>query len=312
MLRFLTRRLSAALITAWIAASVAFVMLRLLPGDALAARLAQGGATAAQIAERREALGLDQPVAMQYISLIGGLLRFDLGHSLITGRPVSEMIGEQLQPTLMLAAGGACVGLVLGLLLGIAAGAGQGRVVRGGALLTATLLLSSPIYWTGTLLIYVVSVQMRLLPSTGSSDDVRFLILPWLALGLALAGSVARLTAASLEAYRDADFIRTARAKGLPERHVLWRHMLRPGLGPVIALVGLQTGFLLGGAVVTEMIFVRPGLGQVLLAAVNDRDFPVVQGLVILSAILYSAVGAAADLIAALLDPRIRAEPDAA
>jgi peptide/nickel transport system permease protein len=131
------------------------------------------------------------------------------------------------------------------------------------------------------------------------------LILPWLVLGLSLAGGIARLTASSIAQYRDADFIRTARSKGLRERRVITRHMLRVSLPPVVTLVALQTGFLLGGTVITEMLFVRRGIGQVLLTAVNDRDFPVVQGMVVLSAMIYSLANAIADLLAALLDPRL-------
>jgi len=167
------------------------------------------------------------------------------------------------------------------------------------------LILSSPVYWLGTLAIYLFSVGLRVLPSTGSGD-LRHLILPWLALGLSLSGSIARVTASSLAELRGADFVRTARAKGLPERHIVVRHMLRAGLGPILSVIALQTGFLLGGAVVTEALFVRQGIGLILLGAVQDKDFPVVQGIVILSGIVYSVVNTAADLLSAALDPRTR------
>jgi peptide/nickel transport system permease protein len=302
MLIYLFRRLCAAILTIWLAVTLAFVTLRLLPGDAIAAQLAQSGATEGQIAARRALLGLDQPLLIQYGQTLGGLLRGDFGYSLVSGRPVTTIIAEQFGATVALAAGGLAVAIVIGLGLGIAAALSRLRFL---ASLIISLLLSSPVYWTGTLFIYLFSVQMRLLPSTGNGDELRFLILPWLVLGLGLAGGIAQLTASSIAQHRNADFIRTARSKGLRERRVITRHMLRASLGPVVTLVALQTGFLLGGAVITEMLFVRRGIGQVLLAAVNDRDFPVVQGVVVLSAIVYSLANAAADLLAALLDPRL-------
>jgi ABC-type dipeptide/oligopeptide/nickel transport system permease component len=308
MLIYLFRRLCAALLTIWIAVSLAFVALRLLPGDAIAAQLAQSGATESQIAARRALLGLDQPLLIQYGQTLSGLLRGDFGSSLVSGRPVTTMIAEQVGATAALAVGGLIAAVVIGLGLGIAAALSRLRFL---ASLITSLLLSSPVYWTGTLFIYLFSVQMRLLPSTGDGNELRFLILPWLVLGLSLAGGIARLTASSIAQYRDADFIRTARSKGLRERRVITRHMLRVSLPPVVTLVALQTGFLLGGTVITEMLFVRRGIGQVLLMAVNDRDFPVVQGLVVLSAVIYSLANAAADLLAALLDPRLTIHQDA-
>jgi ABC-type dipeptide/oligopeptide/nickel transport system permease component len=302
MLIYLFRRLCVALLTIWIAVSLAFVALRLLPGDAITAQLTQSGATESQIAARRALLGLDQPPLIQYGQTLGGLLRGDFGYSLVSGRPVTTMIAEQFGATVALALGGLIVAVVIGLGLGIAAALSRLRFL---AALITSLLLSSPVYWTGTLFIYLFSVQMRLLPSTGDGSELRFLILPWLVLGLSLAGGLARLTASSIAQYRDADFIRTARSKGLRERRVITRHMLRASLPPVVTLVALQTGFLLGGTVITEMLFVRRGIGQVLLTAVNDRDFPVVQGMVVLSAVIYSLANAIADLLAALLDPRL-------
>ncbi len=309
MLIYLFRRLLMAILTIWIAVTLAFVALRLLPGDAIAAQLAQSGATADQIAARRALLGLDQPLLIQYGQTLGDLLRGDFGYSLVSGRPVTTIIAEQFGATVALAVGGLVVAVVIGLSLGIAAALSRLRFV---ASLVISLLLSSPVYWTGTVFIYLFSVQMRLLPSAGSGDQLRFLILPWLVLGLGLAGGIARLTASSIVQYRDADFIRTARSKGLRERRVITRHMLRASLPPVVTLVALQTGFLLGGAVITEMLFVRRGIGQVLLTAVNDRDFPVVQGIVVLSAVIYSLANAAADLLAALLDPRLAVPQGAA
>ncbi len=305
MLAYLLRRVAAAILTVWIAVTLAFVGLRIIPGDAIAALLARGGASAEQIVAQRAELGLDRPVLTQYVQAIVGLLRGDLGYSLITERPVSDTIAEQLGATVILALGALVIAIVAGIGLGIVLAMGRSPLVRRGALALVVLILSSPVYWVGTIAIYLFSVYLRLLPSTGSGD-LRHLILPWLTLGLSLSGSIARVTAASLGDLRSADFVRTARAKGLPEREIVIRHLLRAGLGPILAVIALQTGFLLGGAVVTEALFVRQGIGQVLLSAIQDKDFPVVQGIVVLSGIAYSLVNTAADLLIAALDPRIR------
>jgi len=308
-LTFVLRRLGYALLTILTALTLAFIALRALPGDAIDAQLLTSGASAGEIAERRARLGLDQPLVSQYLHMLGQLARGDLGESLYSGRPVSDILGEQFGATAALAAGALCFGLILGLNLGIIAALGRWLWLRLGANAIITLLLSAPLYWTATLVIYLVSVQWRLLPFGGSSNEPRFLILPWTVLGASLAGPVASLTAASLLDYREADFIRTARAKGLRERVVVRRHMLRAGLGAIIRLVALQIGFLLGGAVITETIFVRQGIGQLVLTAMNERDYPVVQAAVVLSATIYSLLSALADITAAWLDPRLRATP---
>ncbi len=305
MLIYLLRRLGAALLTLWLAVTIAFVALRIIPGDAIAARLAQAGATPTQIQARRAALGLDQPLIVQYAQTLGGLLRGDLGRSLVTGRTVGEIMGEQFGATMILAAGALVVAIIFGIGLGILSAVSQFRLLRHTAGFIVALLMSAPVYWSGTLAIYLFSVGLRLLPATGSGDWTH-LILPWLALGLSIAGSIARVTAANLRDVRGADFIRTARSKGLYERQVVIRHMLRASLGPIVTVIALQTGFLLGGTVITEMLFVRQGIGQVLLSAIEDKDYPVVQGIVVLSAIIYSITNTAADLLVALLDPRVR------
>ncbi len=305
MLSYLIRRIGSALLTLWLALTLAFIALRLIPGDVIAAQLAHSSATSEQIAARRSALGLDRPLLVQYVQTFEALLRGDLGLSITADRPVIEMIGEQFGATVALAVGAMVVAVFSGIGLGVLAVAVRSQLVRRGATLVMALLLSSPVYWSGTLAIYVFSVGLRLLPSSGSGD-VEHLILPWLVLGLSIAGSIARVTASSLDGVRHADFIRTARAKGLHERRVLLVHLLRAGITPILAVIALQTGFLLGGTVITEMLFVRQGIGRVLLNAINDKDFPVVQGIVILSALTYSLVNTAADLLIAAFDPRVR------
>jgi peptide/nickel transport system permease protein len=188
-------------------------------------------------------------------------------------------------------------------LLSILAGA---KLLRQAAAATITLLTASPIYWTGTLLIYVFSVGLRALPSAGGGGPAA-LALPALALGLSAAGGIGRTAAGTLRQIRSADFIRTARAKGLPAYAIALRHMLRAGAAPILTVIGLQAGFLIGGAVVTEKLFVRPGVGGVLLNAINERDYPVVQGVVLFSAAAYVVVNMVTDALAAAADPRLRA-----
>jgi ABC-type dipeptide/oligopeptide/nickel transport system permease component len=291
-----------------LAVTLAFIALHVIPGDAIAAQLARSGATPTQIAARQAQIGLGEPLFVQYTRTLVGLLRGDLGHSLTSGRPVSETIGEQFGATLVLASGALIVAVLVGIGLGLGSSASRSPIMRGLAKLLIALILSSPVYWIGTLAIYLFSVGLRLLPSTGSGDDLRFLLMPWLTLGIGVSGSIARVTASSLDDTRRADFVRTARAKGLRERQVLIHHMLRVGVGPILAVIALQTGFLLGGTVITEALFVRQGIGQILLSAIQEKDYPVVQGVVALSAITYVLVNTTADMLIGVLDPGVWSE----
>jgi peptide/nickel transport system permease protein len=277
-----------------------------VPGDAVDATLARTGATRDEIAARRVALGLNDPIPAQYVDYLGGVLRGDLGESLVSQQPVLEMIGQNLGPTAALASSALLVAVTLGLVLGATAGLAGWRLARWGAETLAALSLSTPAYWTATLAIYLFTVVFTLLPGVGGRGP-RTLILPALVLGFHTAGSIAQVTANSLRGTADEDFVRTARAKGLPELDVL-DHILRVGLLPVAAVVALQLGFLLGGTVITETIFVRRGLGRVLITAVNQRDYPVIQGLVVLSALVYSAVNTLADMLYRVIDPRVRGD----
>jgi len=304
--KFVLQRVGAALIVAWIALSAAFVVLRALPGDAVDATLARAGASPAEVAAQRESLGLTDPLWQQYAAYLGGVARGNLGESLVTGQPVAQMIGQNLGPTAALAGSALLVGMTLGLALGLVAGLASRRAPGWLAEGAAALALSMPVYWTATLAIYIFTVVLAVLPGVGGSGP-RQLILPAAVLGFHTAGSIAQVTARSIRRAAGQDFVRTARAKGLGEADVA-DHILRVGLLPVIAVVALQLGFLLGGTVVTESIFVRQGLGRLLLTAIDNRDFPVIQGVVTLTALAYSAIHALADVLYALADPRMRVE----
>ncbi len=306
MATYVLRRLGAALVVAWLAMSAAFVVLRGLPGDAVDATLARAGASEAEVAAQRQRLGLADPLWQQYIHYVGGVVRGDLGRSLVSGQPVTEMIGQQMGATAALALGALTVGIALGLSLGLAGGLWPRSAAGGLAKAFASLALSTPVYWTATLAIYLFTVVLGLLPGTGG-DGPRHLILPVMVLGFHTAGAIAQVTARSIREAATLPFVQTARAKGLPEAEVAY-HILRVGLLPVVAVIALQLGFLLGGTVITETIFVRRGLGRLLLTAINTRDFPVIQGVVTLTALTYSLVNAVADLLYAQVDPRVRRE----
>ncbi|PJF31785.1 MAG: glutathione ABC transporter permease GsiC [Candidatus Thermofonsia Clade 1 bacterium] len=305
MLRFALRRALGALFTLWLAATLAFIALRLAPSDAITLQLTLSGATESQIAARRAALGLELPIGVQYLSMLSGLLRGDLGVSLVNGRAVTALIAEQLDSTLALAFGALMIGTLLGIMLGIGAALGRAapRKLCEGLI---ALTLATPIYWLGTIAIYVFAVWLGILPSVSRGNSLQALILPCGVLGVSLSGSIGQVTAAALREARNATFVQLARAKGLPERLIVWRHMLRAYGGALISLIGLQAGFLIGGAVVTEALFTRRGIGQLLLNAVNGRDYPVVQGVVLLSALAYSLLSTLTDILAAWRDPRLQ------
>jgi ABC-type dipeptide/oligopeptide/nickel transport system permease component len=295
----------AALIVVWLAMTLAFIVLRYVPGDALDATMARAGVPEEEIAARRDELGLDDSLWRQYTAYLAGAARGDWGESLVSGQPVVEMIRQNLGPTVALATSALLIAVALGMTLGVVAGAGAWRGARYAAETVASLMLSTPIYWTATLAIYLFTVVLGVLPGVGGGD-ARHLVLPACVLGFHTAGSIAQVTARSVRDALAQDFVRTARAKGLPDLDVL-DHALRVGLLPVIAVVALQLGFLLGGAVITETIFARRGMGRVLLTAITNRDYPVIQGVVALSALLYSLVNALADVAYGLIDPRVSA-----
>ncbi|MFN7210280.1 MAG: ABC transporter permease, partial [Aggregatilineales bacterium] len=206
----------------------------------------------------------------------------------------------------ILAFGALGVGAMLGVALGVGAALG-GVALRRLCEALIALTLATPIYWLGTLAIYLFAVGLGVLPSVSRGNSLEALILPCGVLGVSLSGSIGQVAAAALREAKSAAFVQVARAKGLPARLIVWRHMLRAHSGALISLIGLQAGFLIGGAVVTEALFTRRGVGQLLLNAVNGRDYPVVQGVVLLSALAYSLLSSLTDILAAWRDPRLRA-----
>lgn len=304
MTHFIGRRIIGTLPLLWGVATLIFVVMRLLPGDPAALMLAEGGGSVEAIAELRAELGLDAPISLQYLQYLFRLVRGDLGTSLFTHRPVITIIVEQLPSTIELAIAAMFLAIGLGTVLGVVAALRHGTWLDTLATTISVTGVSVPIFWSALLLIWLLSLGLRLLPATGQGG-LAYLIMPALVLGFASSGAIARLVRASLLEVFDKDFINTARAKGLRERTILVRHALKNALIPVVTIIGLQFGFLMGGTVVIETIFSRPGIGRVLVNAILWKDFPVVQGVVLLAALVYTSVNLIIDIAYAYLDPRI-------
>ncbi len=292
------------ILVVWLAATFAFLLLRAVPGDALTTTLAASGASRADVEQIREDMGLNQPLIAQYLRYITGLMRGDMGYSLTNTLPVVEMILPRLYPTATLAFTTLLIAALSGIGLGVAS-TWQGHFSHT-AQLMVNLSLSVPIYWTGTLAIMIFSAWLRWLPSSGT-DGIERLVLPVAVLSFHMMGPIARVTYANLRHIQDAPFVYTARAKGLPEYLIMWRHIIRVGLAPVTSVIALQAGFLLSGTVITESLFVRAGIGQLLLTSAINRDYPVVQGIIVFSAVFYLSANFLAEWIARIIDPRISA-----
>jgi peptide/nickel transport system permease protein len=303
--QYVGRRLIQAAFVLWLAATLAFGAMWLTPGDTARALLAASGATPDQVAERYAQLGLDDTFLTQYARYLLELLQGNLGQSWLHGRSVSRMVLEQLPPTATLAIAATVVGVVLGLTLGVLAALRRGTWLDTAATAVTVVGLSTPTYWSGILAILLFSLKLAWLPSIGGGD-LRHLILPALVLGFALSGSIARLVRARVAEVVEEPFVLAARARGLPPLRLLLVHVLRPALAPAITVVALQFGFLLGGAVVTESVFARRGLGKLAVEAILWQDMPVVRGIVVLGALAYVLSNLIADLAQAWLDPRLR------
>jgi peptide/nickel transport system permease protein len=291
---------------------VSYSMVRLLPGDPVNAIFGDGGNPAVMAAVRAD-LGLDQPAAQYYFVWVGRLLRGDFGRSIQSNRPVLETLAAQLVPTVELTIMACLVTGIIALPLGILAAVRRGTALDWGASVFAVLGLSVPNFFLGILLIFVFSLMLGWLPPSGWRDpfrdpiqSVRYMVLPAFALGLAFAASIMRQVRSGLIEVLNLDYMRTARAKGLSDRQSIMRHALRNSLIPVVTVVGLMIGRLLGGAVVVEIIFAIPGIGRTAVDAIFGRDYPVIQCAVLLIAGVVLVVNLIVDLLYALIDPRIR------
>lgn len=300
---FLVRRLFSALVTVVGVATLVFFLIHLIPGDPVD-RILGDSARPADREALRTALGLDAPVSVQFGDFLSGLARLDLGDSIVSGRPVASLIAQHLPATLQLAAAALAIALLVAVPLGVIAARRRGTRLDSLAMGFSLLGVSIPNFWLGPMLILVFSLWLGWTPVSGR-EGLASLVLPALTLGTSLAAVLARMVRSSLLEVLEEDFMRTARAKGLDENTVVWRHGLRNALLPVVTLVGLQLGALLGGAVITETVFAWPGIGLLLVDAIQARDYPVVQGCVLTISTTYVLVNLGTDLIYGVIDPRI-------
>jgi ABC-type dipeptide/oligopeptide/nickel transport system permease component len=284
--------------------TLVFLLIHLVPGDPVEAMLGES-AQPADRAALRHALGLDRPLAEQYVTYLEKLARLDLGESLHYQRPVRQLLGERIPATLELTAAALALALAFAVPLGVLAARHRGGPLDSTAMGFSLLGISMPNFWLGPVLILVFSLWLGLAPVSGR-EGLASLVLPAVTLGTGLAAVLARMVRSSVLEVLAEDYIRTARAKGLSERAVLRRHALRNAWLPVLTLVGLQLGGLLGGAVITETVFAWPGVGSLLVEAIQSRDYAVVQACVLLISLAYLLVNALTDLLYRWADPRIR------
>jgi len=285
---------------------VSFSLLHLVPGDP-AEILGGQEATAEDVARIRKEYGLDQPLAVQYVRFVANAVRGDLGISIQSRHPVSELLFQRLAFTLQLSLASILVASAIGLLAGIISSTRQYSLFDTASMLGALFGISMPIFWLGLLLILVFAVKLHWFPS-GGTGGLRHLVLPAIALGSASAAVIARMTRASMLEVARQDYIRTARATGYRERVVIFRHALKNAMIPVLTVFGLEFGYMLGGAVLTETVFSLPGIGRLLVEGIFMRDYPVVQGAMMVVATTFVLVNLLTDVAYAFFDPRIRYE----
>jgi ABC-type dipeptide/oligopeptide/nickel transport system permease component len=287
-----------------------FFLMRVVPGDPAAAMLGTN-ATPQAVADLKSQLGLDKPILLQFVDYAVGLAHLDLGRSLALRVPVTTLLGQALIPTLELTIAGTLISVIIGVPLGVLAALKRRTWLDYLASIGALSGISIPVFVWGLLLLLVFTLQWPILPSAGIGDtpvdNVRALILPALATGIFQVGLIARITRSSLLSVLANDYVRTARAKGLGPSSVIGSHALRNALIPVVTVIGLNFGTLLGGAVVAETVFTRPGLGRLILDAINARDYPVIQGVMIISVVLVVLLNLLTDLMYSVADPRVRA-----
>lgn len=305
MSKYLAGRLLQTVPTVFLVTVAVFLMLHLTPGDPAEVFLGDKRSSPELLEKVRADMGLNRPLHVQYLSYMGNALRGDLGRSLQTNVPVMEQILNRLPWTIELAAAALMIAAFIGISIGIVAALYHNTVIDTLAMALALVGISMPVYWSSLLLILLFAVQLRVLPAIGQGGIER-LILPAAALALVSAGSLARIVRSSMLEVLNQDFVLTARSKGISERLVVIRHVLRNALIPVVTILGLMLGNMLSGAVITETIFARLGIGQKYVEAVLQKDFTMVQGTTLFIALMYVFVNIVVDIVYAFIDPRIR------
>ncbi len=312
MTRYLLKRFAAGLVTLFVASIVVFSVMEILPGDPAQLMLGME-ATPEALNTLREQMGLNQPLLTRYFSWMGGLVIGDFGRSMTYSSPVIEIVAERMVVTLPLAVISLVLATIIGVPIGVFAASRRGRLSDAAIMGGAQLGIALPSFWFALLLVYMFAVWLRWVPaggfpgwSAGIWPATKALILPAIALALPSAAILSRVTRTSLLNVLGEDYIRTARAKGMPKRYVLWRHAVRNALIPVLTIIGIQFGFLITGVIVVENVFYLPGLGRLVYQAITQRDLIVVEGVVMLIVAVIIAINLLVDLSYALVDPRLR------
>ncbi|AVA25054.1 ABC transporter permease [Rhizobium sp. NXC24] len=312
MIRYILQRLFGMIVVMFLVVTIVFVIVRVTPGDPAAVMLGPD-ATAQDIASLRTRLGLDQPLALQYLYYFGQLLRGDLGQSIFLNEPVTSALVERAEPTFFLTVFSLVIASIIALPIGIYSAYRRGSLFDQAATALAMLAASIPSFWLGLILIQSFAVRHGIFPVSGYGgpgssfvDRMYHLALPSIVLGVVSSALILRFTRASMLDVLGDDYIRTARAKGLVERKVILKHALKNALIPILTVIGLTAAVLISGAVVTETIFSLPGIGNLVVSAVLRRDYPVIQGALLVIAGLYVLINFAIDMLYLLVDPRVR------
>jgi peptide/nickel transport system permease protein len=312
MIAFILRRLVSTVLVMAIVGVLVFLLVHLSPGDP-AAIIAGDNATPAQIDQIRARLGLDDPLPVQFVRWFGGVIQGDLGVSIFSGEPVSRLIAQRLEPTAALAITTLILAVVLAIAAGIVAAWSAGGILDRLVMGASVLAFSVPVFVVGYALVYVFAIQLQWLPvqgyrpvGDGLVEWARHLVLPSIALGLAYVALIARITRTSMLDVLSEDYIRTARAKGVATNSVLLKHALKNAGVPIVTVIGIGVALLIGGVVITETVFNIPGMGRLVVDAITKRDYPIIQGVVLVFSGVYVLVNLAVDIVYTFIDPRIR------
>jgi peptide/nickel transport system permease protein len=311
---YLVRRILAVIPVMAVVVTIVFLLIHLIPGDPVSVMLGPD-ASPAQIQATRAALGLDRPIHQQLVTFYARVLRGDLGHSYYLDRPVTQALAERAEPTIVLTLCALLVAMAIGVPSGIVAAAHRGSWWDRGLMLVSLLGVCIPGFWLSLNFIFLFAVRLGWLPAAGYASilsepraALTYMVLPAVSLGFSQSALIARIARSCMLDVLAQDYIRTARAKGLHPRVVTYVHAFRNALVPVVAVIGITTAILIGGAVVTEIVFNIPGLGRLVITAILRRDYPVVQGVVLATAAVYVLINLMVDLLYAFIDPRIRYE----
>jgi peptide/nickel transport system permease protein len=312
MLRYIFQRFVGMIIVMFLVVTIVFIIVRVTPGDPAAVMLGPE-ATAADIAALRQRLGLDQSILLQYVYFIGNLLKGDLGQSIFLNQPVLQALAQRAEPTFFLTIFSLLIASIIAIPIGVYAAYRRGSLFDQAATALAMLAASIPSFWLGLILIQIFAVRFGLFPVSGYggpgtslTERLGYLVLPAFALGIVSSALIMRFTRASMLDVLGDDYIRTARAKGVNERSVVLKHAFKNALIPILTVIGLTAAVLISGAVVTETVFGLPGVGSLVVSAVLRRDYPVIQGALLIIAALYVLINFAIDMLYLVIDPRVR------